>query len=196
MVLINNQPDLHKLNAYRRGVDQTRVSTLARASTTNYCKQLLAIGPTRIQLDMQFTQGRLSPDPAVADSLFTFLAQRFVASFEANGLNCTGLLNVPDPVVVTTDANGVAISATFNAGNTNIQNQNTNSAAGTNTTPTVGTSTTPTVPATNSTGTPNPTNALTPSPIPATPSPTTSTTPTSNAPAASPTASPTAGAGG
>ena len=80
MVLINNQPDLNKLNAYRRGVDQTQVPMLlGAASTTTYCKHLLAIGPARIQLDMQFTQGRPSPDPAAANSLFTFLAQRFVA---------------------------------------------------------------------------------------------------------------------
>jgi hypothetical protein len=181
MVLISNQPDLHKLNAYRRGVDQARVSTLAAASTTTYCKRLLAIGPARIQLDMQFTQGQPSPDSTVANSLFTFLAQRFVVSYGANELNCAGLLNVPDPIAVTTDQNGVAVSATFNAGNTNAQNQNTNSTSGTNTTPTVGTSTTPTVPATN------PTILLTP---------TTGTTPTPTLPIASPTATPTTGTGG
>jgi hypothetical protein len=194
MVLINNQPDLNKLNAYRRGVDQAQEPTLAEASTTTYCKHLLAIGPTRMQLDMQFTQGRPSPDPTVANSLFTFLAQRFDATYGANGLNCAGLLNVTDPIAVTTDGNGVAVSANFNAGNTNTQNQNTNSAAGTNTTPTVGTSTTPTVPATN------PTTGATPTPIPATPSPTvdpaTGATSTPTVPATSPTATPTTGAGG
>ncbi len=200
MVLNNNQPDLRKLNAYRRGVDQSLVSKLEAASTMTYCKHLLAIGPGRIQLDIQFTQGRPSPDPAAANSLLTFLAQRFVASFGANGLNCAGLLNMPDPVAVTTDGNGVAISASFNAGNTDPQNQNNNQATGTNTTPTVGTTTTPTVPATNSTGIPNTTGDTTPTPIPATPSPTasptTGATPTPNAPTASPTASPTVGTGG
>jgi hypothetical protein len=181
VVLINNQPDLHKLNAYRRGVDQARVSTLVAASTTTYCKQLLAIGPARIQLDMQLTKGQPSPDQAVANSLFTFLAQRFVASYGVNGLNCIGLLNMSDPIVVTTDGNGVAISATFNGGNTNAQNQNTNPVSGTNTTPTVGTSTTPTLPATN------PTILQTPM---------TGTTPTPTVPVASPIATPTAGTGG
>jgi hypothetical protein len=206
MVLTNNQPDLNKLNAYRKGVDQIQVPSLEAASTTTYCKHLLAIGPARIQLDMQFTQGQPSPDPAAANSLFTFLAQRFVASYGANGLNCAGLLNVPDPVAVTTDGNGVAVSATFNAGNTNTQNQdmntqnqNNNPASGTNATPAVGTSTTPTVPATNPTGTPNPANGITPTPIPATPSPTASptsgATPTPGVPTANPTATPTTGAG-
>lgn len=125
MVLNNNQPDLNKLNAYRRGVDQARVQNLDAASTTTYCNNLLAIGPTRIQLDAQFTKGRPSPDPAAANSLFTFLAQRFVASFGANGLNCVGLLNKPDPVVVMNDGNGVAVDANFNGANTMDNGNNT-----------------------------------------------------------------------
>ncbi len=169
MVLNNNQPDLNKTNAYRRGVDQSPAATPGAASTTAYCRHLLAIGPTRIQLDMQFTQGQNSPDPAAANTLFTFLAQRFVATYGPNGLNCVGLLNMPDPVAVTTDANGVAISATFNAGNTDTQNtQNANPATGVNATPTAGATTpaTPTamptssptaVPTTGTNGTPTPT---------------------------------------
>ena len=118
MVLNNNQPDLNKLNAYRRGVDQGLAQNLDAASSTTYCNNLLAIGPARIQLDAQVTKGRPSPDPAAANSLFTFLAQRFVASFGANGLNCVGLLNKPDPVVVMNDGNGVAVDANFNGANT------------------------------------------------------------------------------
>src|SRR5256714_6647864 len=49
MVLNNNQPDLNKTNAYRRGVDQSPAATPGAASTTAYCRHLLAIGPTRIQ---------------------------------------------------------------------------------------------------------------------------------------------------
>ena len=177
MVLTNNQPDINKLNAYRRGVDQSPVSTLVAASTTTYCRHLLAIGPARIQLDMQLTQGRPSPDPAVANSLFTFLAQRFVASYGANGLNCVGLLNKPDPITVTTDANGVATSTTLTTGAA-VTPTNTAGASSTTgvpatptaptmsppqspttvvsitPTPTTGASTTPTVPPTGSTATP------------------------------------------
>jgi len=183
MVLNNNQPDLNKLNAYRRGVDQPTVGNLDAASTTTYCQHLLAIGPARIQLDMQLTQGRGSPDPAAANSLFTFLAQRFVASYGANGLNCVGLLNTPDPLAVTTDDNGVAISATFNAGGTNNNGNGDNNGNGNNATPNTdpnATPTTPTVPA--SSPTPMPTTG-----VPATP--TTPTTPTT--PATSPTVTPT-----
>jgi hypothetical protein len=119
MVLTNNQPDLNKVNAYRRGVDQMPAQNMDAASTTTYCTNLLAIGPARIQLDQQLTKGQPTPDPAAANSLFTFLAQRFVASYGANGLNCTALLNKPDPIVVTTDDNGVAVDANFNGANGN-----------------------------------------------------------------------------
>jgi len=118
MVLNNNQPDLNKINAYRRGVDQMPAQNLDAASTTTYCNNLLATGPARIQLDAQFTKGRPSPDPAAANSLFTFLAQRFVTSYGANGLNCVGLLNKPDPVMVTLNGN-VAVNAAININGAN-----------------------------------------------------------------------------
>jgi hypothetical protein len=112
MVLVNGQPNLFKTNAYRIGVDQ-QPAPFASASTTTYCTNLLNIAPARLQLDKAMTMAQAAPDPAVANSLFTFLAQRFVATYGANGLNCVGLLNKPDPVTVTTDGNGVAISATI-----------------------------------------------------------------------------------
>jgi hypothetical protein len=113
MVLVNGNPDLAKLNAYRQGVDQPLVQTLAAASTTPYCGNLLAIAPKRLLLDQQLTQPAASPDPAAANNLFTFLAQRYVATYGTNNLNCIGLLNKPDPVKITTDATGIAISATI-----------------------------------------------------------------------------------
>jgi len=117
MVLNNNQPGKAKLNAYRRGVDQPLVDALDNASTKTYCANMLAIAPARMQLDAQTLKGRPSPDPAAANSLFTFLAQRFNASFGANGLNCTGLLNQPNPIKLTTDNNGVVIDATITVPN-------------------------------------------------------------------------------
>jgi hypothetical protein len=113
MVLVNGQPNLFKVNAYRMGVDQ-RLAPFASADTTAYCTNLINIAPVRLQLDEKFTMTpQPSPDPAVANSLFTFLAQRFVATYGANGLNCAGLLKQPDPVTVTTDGNGVATAATI-----------------------------------------------------------------------------------
>jgi hypothetical protein len=185
MVLTNNQPDINKLNAYRVGVDQSRVPTLAAASTRTYCKHLLAIGPARIQLDMQLTQGRPSPDPAVANTLFTFLAQRFVASYGAAGLNCIDLLNKPDPITVTTDANGVAISATHNTGVADTAATPTTTVGAT---PTTGVPTTPATPTTSPTVVPT-------TDVGVTPTPTTGATTTPAVPATSPTTAPTMGPG-
>ncbi len=116
MVLVDNHTNLNKVNTYRLGVDQpmAQVQTLTTANTRQYCSNLLAIGPSRMQLDARLTKVRPSPDPAAANTLFTFLAQRFVNTFEANGLNCMKLLGQPDPIKVKTDGDGVAIDATIN----------------------------------------------------------------------------------
>jgi len=114
MVLVNNQPNLQKVNAYRFGVDQPPAGNLFNSNTRIYCAHLRAIGPQRMLLDAPFTIVSPSPDPAVANSLLTFLEQRFVATYEANGLNCLQLLGMPDPVTVTADANGVAIGGSIN----------------------------------------------------------------------------------
>jgi hypothetical protein len=107
MVLVNNNPNLDKLNAYRIGVDQSTVQDPNTASTRLYCTNLRTIAPQRLRLDSRFTRLQHSPDPAVANTLFTFLAQRFVFTYEANGLNCTQLLNQPDPVKLITNGDVV-----------------------------------------------------------------------------------------
>ncbi len=114
MVLLNGNASLNKTNAYRAGVDQPLAQTLTQASTRIYCTNLLAIAPQRLLLDAHLTKVFATPDAAAANSLFTFLAQRFVTSYGANGLNCTKLLGQPDPVTVKTDNKGVAIDATIN----------------------------------------------------------------------------------
>jgi len=114
MVVVNNKPNLDKLNAYRVGVDQPPVQSLADASTRLYCSNLLAIAPQRLLLDSRFTKAQPSVDPAAANNLFTFLAQRFVFTYEKNGLNCLKLLGQPDPVTLKTDDNGVTIDASIN----------------------------------------------------------------------------------
>ncbi|HYW26547.1 MAG TPA: hypothetical protein VE953_20415 [Terriglobales bacterium] len=109
-------PSLSKLNAYRAGVDQPAVTSLTQASTTTYCQNLLRTGLPRIASDQQFTGPAASPFPDVADSLFTFLATRFNATF-SNGdgfLHCEQLLNVQNPVTLQTDAAGVVTGAVIN----------------------------------------------------------------------------------
>lgn len=125
MVLNNGNQDLGKIDAYRQGVDQPAVDAIDNASTKMYCSNMLNIAPARIQLDAQTLKGRPSPDPAAANTLFTFMAQRFNASFGANGLNCTGLLNQPNPIKLTTDNNGVVVDASITVPNGgNMGNQN------------------------------------------------------------------------
>jgi hypothetical protein len=114
MVLIGNSRNLVKLNAYRVGVDQQLSQNAQASNTRSYCANLLDIGPKRMMLDAPFTKVISGPDPAVANTLFTFLAQRFVTTYEENGLNCMKLLGQPDPIKVKTDANGVAVDATIN----------------------------------------------------------------------------------
>lgn len=113
MVLSNNARDLFKLNAYRAGVDQRFVESLREASTTNYCRNMVNIAPPRLSANQAALTAAPSPVPADGNNLFTFLAQRFVGSFDI--LGCGPLLNVSDPVSFTTDSNGTAIAAVINA---------------------------------------------------------------------------------
>lgn len=113
MVLVDGNANRNKLNAYRIGVDQAPAPQQP-ASTRTYCQNLLAIAPQRMLVDARLTKVRPSPDPAAANTLFTFLAQRFVTTFGADQLNCTQLLGVQNPVSVKTNKDGVAIDATIN----------------------------------------------------------------------------------
>ena len=104
--------DLAKVNAYRRGVDQPQIQGLWRADTARYCRNMIRIAPARMLLDQAALTAGRSPVADEANSLFTFLAQRFVASYDT--LRCANQVNLPDPVSVTLDDDGVAISATIN----------------------------------------------------------------------------------
>jgi len=102
--------DLAKVNAYRRGVDQPEARGLWQADTARYCRNMLRIAPARLLLD-QAALGAAPSPLSTANSLFTFLAQRFAASYDI--LGCASLVNLSDPVTVTTDDTGVAVSATI-----------------------------------------------------------------------------------
>jgi hypothetical protein len=104
--------DLAKVNAYRRGVDQPEVRSNWQADTGRYCRHMLRIAPARLLLNQALLLLKPSPVKDAADSMFTFMAQRFVASYDI--LGCADLLNIPDPISFTQDKNGVAISATIN----------------------------------------------------------------------------------
>ena len=112
MVLNNNDFDLDKVNAYRAGVDQTQANDMGQADPKAYCQNLVDIGAPRIVTDAPTTAKAAPADPAVGNTLFTFLAQRFVNSYTT--LKCQDLLGKKDPIATQQDGNGVAISVTFN----------------------------------------------------------------------------------
>ena len=114
MVLLNGNPSLTKVNLYRAGAGQPFARTLNNANTTTYCQNLVNVALPRLQLDMTLFQNQPSPDGgATANTLFGFLANRLNATLSANGLNCVGLLNIQNPITLTTDANGVVTAATI-----------------------------------------------------------------------------------
>jgi hypothetical protein len=112
----NGNQNLAKLNAYRVGVDQTTAASLndPNASTTTYCQNLVTYNLSRLVTDQQAFVQRPSPDGGSATSnLYTFLANRLNGSMSSAGLNCLSLLNIQDPIALTTDANGVVTDATI-----------------------------------------------------------------------------------
>lgn len=114
MTLVAGRPNLAKQNLYRVGVDQPKVATVAQAAQEQiaYCQNLLKVAPTRLQQDRPWTSAAPSLDPAVANSLYTFLAVRLAFTAGPSGLNCTGLLHQANPVQLTL-SNGVIVDAAF-----------------------------------------------------------------------------------
>ncbi|HEV2579652.1 MAG TPA: hypothetical protein VGT44_02270 [Ktedonobacteraceae bacterium] len=143
MTLNNGNPSLQKTNLYRRGTDQPLAFNQNQAGGAAYCRKMIQGGMARLQKDQALFTNAASPMADVANSLFTFLANRLQQSFV--NLGCQHLLNIANPVTVQTDGNGVVTSATFGTGG----------AAGTataTTTATVSATTTVTATATNTTG--------------------------------------------
>ncbi len=170
MVLVNGNANLFKTNLYRMGVDQPPARNLNGASTAAYCQNLINVALPSLQRDMATFQNQPSPDGgATANSLFSFLANRLNATLGDGGLNCVGLLNIQNPVTLTTDGNGIVTSATITTtplpanGNGNGNGNN----GGANATPTVAaTGTVATTPTTTGTVTTTPTVAVTPTATP------------------------------
>lgn len=124
MTVINNgntvTQSLGKTNAYRAGVGQTPAATTADASGVTYCKNY-AISGIFIAGNQGTLAGKASPMPAVAVDLFTFMAQRFAASFgPVPALGCNDTFGVPNPVTLTMNGQGVVTAATIN---TNVLQQ-------------------------------------------------------------------------
>ncbi len=71
-------------------------------------------------LDQKMEANFASLAPAAANNTFTFLAQRWVASWQL--LDCQSLINISPPITLTTDANtGVVTAATINTNKLNFR---------------------------------------------------------------------------
>jgi hypothetical protein len=113
MVLNNDmKTDINKLNAYRVGVDQSWVTSKNQADPAAYCQNLVNTGAPRIVKDAPFTSQWTTPDPAVGNTLFTFLAQRFAATYV--NLNCKHFLGKKSPIATKLNGDGVAVKVIFN----------------------------------------------------------------------------------
>jgi len=120
----NGQPLLGKTNAYRAGVGQPKAITALDADSTNFCFFYYTVQPLRLLRNMGSFVNFPSPDPAAANNLFNFLAQRYFNGFGPNGLDCANKLQIPapGPITVTLDANGVAIAALIIPPNNGVPN--------------------------------------------------------------------------
>jgi hypothetical protein len=106
---------LKKTNLYRAGVGQPQAANEANASGITYCQQYAASG-IFIATNQALFQGAKSPVPGTANSLFTFLANRFATSFgPVPSLGCQTIFALKaSPVTQKKDGKGVVISATIN----------------------------------------------------------------------------------
>jgi hypothetical protein len=112
MTQVNGAQSRLKTNLFRLGVDQPMVGWGQRADTpANYCKHMMQVGMARAAQDEKQFGAFTTPVPDEGNNLFTFMAARLAASW--GNLGCGALLNAPDPVNLTLDANGVATAATF-----------------------------------------------------------------------------------
>ncbi|KAI9324880.1 hypothetical protein DFJ73DRAFT_914741, partial [Zopfochytrium polystomum] len=115
MVLNNAAMSQQKLNLYRGEVNQPPGAGNA-AEATSFCQNMLSVTGPSIITDSQFTKVFTTPDPANGNNLFTFLVQRYQASWM--GLNCMNLVKVQylnpaltTPIIANRDGNGVCVPA-------------------------------------------------------------------------------------
>lgn len=96
MVLVNNEYNINKLNAYRLIVNQPLVNNIYDANVINYCNNLLNYALPSLIDDSLFTSNFNSPDINIADTLLTFLGNRLYNTL--NNLNCAGVLDIMNPI--------------------------------------------------------------------------------------------------
>jgi hypothetical protein len=97
-----------KTNAYRSIVDMAPLPV--GESPAEYCGDMESIQGVRLQQDVNLLTGQTSPQPAMANNLFNFLAMRLQQSFV--NLNCQNF-GLQNDVSTTVDGNGVVVAACF-----------------------------------------------------------------------------------
>ncbi|MEU8972358.1 hypothetical protein AB0D11_24325 [Streptomyces monashensis] len=130
MTLVDGRSSVAKTNAYRAGVDMPAVGAGADGDGAAFCTTLFRdpAGIQRVFKDKTLFEKAPSPDPATAPNLFGFLVSRANQTF--TNLGCDRLLGAADPVILTTNANGLVTDAVLTA------LSQTPPPAGTNTSPT------------------------------------------------------------
>jgi len=113
MVLVDGQRSLAKLNAYRAGVGQPPASDVSDASARATCQALRDEAPARFMTDRPWFVNAPSPAADVANSLFTFLANRYVTAYGL--LDCRALLGQRVNLRLTKNAAGIVVDATLRA---------------------------------------------------------------------------------
>ncbi|WEO94237.1 hypothetical protein A6P39_009540 [Streptomyces sp. FXJ1.172] len=111
MTLVDGRSSVAKTNAYRAGVDMPAVGAGADGDGAAFCTTLFRdpAGIQRVFKDKALFEKAPSPDPAMAPDLFGFLAARANQTF--TNLGCDRLLGAADPVVLTTNADGLVTGA-------------------------------------------------------------------------------------
>ena len=107
MVQFAGQPNLLKDNLYRAGMNQPAASEQA-FQTAPYCRQMLRALP-KMALDQRMESRFPSLAPAAANNTFTFLAQRFAASWQL--LDCQALTNIVPPIALQTNPKTGVVTA-------------------------------------------------------------------------------------
>lgn len=102
--------NLAKVDLYRAGVNQPPQATTDHADPTLYCRNIRAIHPVNLLADKAFfALPGSSPNPATSDTLFTFMALRYVAAYQI--LGCSALLNQPVNLILTVNGGGIVTNA-------------------------------------------------------------------------------------
>jgi hypothetical protein len=112
-LLVGGKFSIGKTNTYRAETDQPLLpfNTNTSRNAAMYCQNMVNIQTARLKLDAGM-EGGTSPVPALGNTLANFLAARLSGSF--GNLNCQNF-GLTNPVTLMTDqATGVAIGATFN----------------------------------------------------------------------------------